>query len=218
MSQPDIRRYRQELKRSVRGRRLRKQLADAFEGSLAPLLEDIPSPTYEDLTEAFGPPEHLAETLSHHIDIKTMSLKTKIGLGLSLVAIVGFVGVGLFQVQNIPESGTVLASDDSRLISLCETGTYIASDNFSQDNFYWDFPQGMTTYLLEVYNTGSALTNVFVYYSDYQPPHTFEVPPGDSRAFLVTDPRFGDHSITFNSSSGTLSGSFRVLVSDEPIT
>lgn len=218
MSQPDIRRYRQELKRSVRGRRLRKQLADAFEGSLAPLLEDIPSPTYEDLTEAFGPPEHLSETLLHDTNIKPMSLKTKIRLGLSLVVIVGFVGLWEFHLQNVTESGTILSVDNNSLTDLYENGTYIASDNFSQDNFYWDFPQDMTTYLLEVYNTGSALTNVFVYYSDHQPPHTFEVPPGDSRAFLVTDPRFGDHSITFNSLSGTLSGSFRVLVSDEPIT
>ena len=63
MSNANIRRYERELKKSVRGFRLRKQLIAEFERSLAPLLEEIPDPSYEDLADAFGPPEHLAQSL-----------------------------------------------------------------------------------------------------------------------------------------------------------
>lgn len=218
MSQPDIRRYRQELKRSVRGRRLRKQLADAFDGSLAPLLEDIPSPTYEDLTEAFGPPKHLTETLLHNINVYPISRKTCIGAAISIITLVCIIVYVIFSLCNIPEKDTQL------LDSIPYTGQInmhmrsFVDDPFTYGDSHWNQPRNMTAYQVEVYNTNNVTTYVHIRYSDHQPAHTFEVPAKDAKAFVVNDSRPGEHSISYDTKNGSLSGTVKVLVSDEPIT
>ena len=91
------------------------------------------------------------------------------------------------------------------------------TEAFSYDDIDWDHPREKSAYLIEIDNTNSVHTNIFVYYSDRQPPHTFQVPAGETRVFVVNDPRPGPHSIAFNSPDGTLSGTVRVLLSDSPI-
>ena len=111
MSNANIRRYERELKKSVRGFRLRKQLIAEFERSLAPLLEEIPDPSYEDLADAFGPPELFAQSLLQTIEIpQPVPLWKKLVLGLCAVLAVCVVGFGAFSLWNVPEEGT-LCSD-----------------------------------------------------------------------------------------------------------
>lgn len=217
MNQPDIRRYGRELKKSVRGFRLRKQLMAEFERSLAPLLEELPSPSYEDLVDAFGPPEHLAGMLLHEIDVRPLSWKAKAALVVGIIAILFAVGFGVSSLQNVPEDGVVLSADDSNLEQVLQHSTFAMTEAFSYDDIDWDHPREKSAYLIEIDNTNSVLTNIFVYYSDRQPPHTFAVPAGETRVFVVNDPHPGKHSIAFNTPDGTLSGAVRVLLSDAPI-
>lgn len=217
MNQPDIRRYRRELKKSVRGFRLRKQLMAEFERSLAPLLEELPSPSYEDLVDAFGPPEHLAGMLLHDIDTQPLSWKAKAALVVGVIAVIFAVGFGVFSMQNAPENGVVLPADDSNLEESFPDAAFTIAEAFSHNNIDWNFPENRAAYIVEACNTNSVHTNIFVYYSDRQPPHTFAVPAGETRVFVVNDPHPGPHSIAFNTPDGTLSGTVRVLLSDTPI-
>ena len=217
MNNANICRYGRELKKSVRGFRLRKQLMAEFKHSLAPLLEELPSPSYEDLVDAFGPPEHLAEMLLHEIDVRPLSWKAKVALVVGVIAVIFAVGFGVFSMQNAPENGVVLSAGDSSLKESFPDAAFIIDEVFSYNNIDWNFPENRAAYIVEVCNTNSVHTNIFVYYSDHQPPHTFAVPAGETRVFVVNDPRPGPHSIAFNSPDGTLSGAVRVLLSDAPI-
>lgn len=70
MNRSGVHRYQKKLLASFpRQRELRKLLSNQFQRSLIPLLEDIPSPTYNDLLAAFGPPEEMAKTLLQGIDL-----------------------------------------------------------------------------------------------------------------------------------------------------
>lgn len=61
---PDILQYRKELLTAApKNRKAKRMLCKEFDLSLQPLLEDIPSPTYQDLMDAFGSPSHMAQTL-----------------------------------------------------------------------------------------------------------------------------------------------------------
>ena len=218
MNNANIRRYERELKKSVRGFRLRKQLIAEFERSLAPLLEEIPDPSYEDLADAFGPPEHLAQSLLQTVEIpQPVPLWKKLTLGVCAVLVVCAVGFGVFSLWNVPEEGTFLSMEDSFTVHMLENGIYAVSETFSYGNIDWDLPREMTAYLILLENTNSVRTNVFIRYSEYQPPHTFEVPAGETRVFVVNDPRPGPHSVAFDTPDGTLDGTVRVLLSDSPI-
>ncbi len=218
MSNLNIRRYERELTGNLRGARLRKRVSAAFAQSLAPLLEEIPDPSYEDLADAFGPPELFAQSLLQTIEIpQPVPLWKKLVLGLCAVLAVCVVGFGAFSLWNTPEEGTFLSMEDSFTVHMLENGIYAVSETFSYGNIDWDLPREMTAYLILLENTNSVRTNVFIYYSEYQPPHTFEVPAGETRVFVVNDPRPGPHSVAFNTPDGTIDGTVRVLLSDSPI-
>ena len=217
MNNANICRYERELKKSVRGFRLRKQLMAEFARSLAPLLEEFPSPSYEDLVDAFGPPEHLADMLLHDIDTRPLSWRAKAALVVGVIAVIFAVGFGVSSLQNAPENGVVLSAHSSSLEESFPDGTFTVAEVFSPTNIDWNFPENRAAYIVEACNTNRVHTNIFVYYSDHQPPHTFEVPAGETRVFVVNDPRPGKHSIAFNTPDGTLSGVVRVLLSDAPI-
>lgn len=63
-------------------------------------------------------------------------------------------------------------------------------------------------------NENETSTKITVRYSQRQPPHTFDVPPESTRAFLVDDSQPGAHVISFSSSNGSLAGTVRVLLSN----
>lgn len=219
MNNANIRRYERELKKSVRGFRLRKQLIAEFERSLAPLLEEIPDPSYEDLADAFGPPEHLAQSLLQTVEIpQPVPLWKKLTLGVCAVLVVCAVGFGVFSLWNVPETDTFFpdAAQYTDAI-LQENYFFAANETFAYGDVDWEQPQEMAAYLIILENTGAARTNIVVRYSDHQPPHTFVVPAGETRVFVVNDPRPGPHSVAFDTPDGTLDGTVRVLLSDTPI-
>ena len=219
MSNPNIRRYERELTGNLRGARLRKRVSAAFAQSLAPLLEEIPDPSYEDLADAFGPPEHLAQSLLQTVEIpQPVPLWKKLTLGVCAVLVVCAVGFGVFSLWNVPETDTFFpdAAQYTDAI-LQENYFFAANETFAYGDVDWEQPQEMAAYLIILENTGAARTDIVVRYSDHQPPHTFVVPAGETRVFVVNDPRPGPHSIAFNTPDGTLSGTVRVLLSDSPI-
>lgn len=217
MNNANIRRYGRELKKSVRGFRLRKQLMAEFERSLAPLLEELPSPSYEDLVDAFGPPEHLAEMLLHEVDVRPLSWKAKAALAVGILAILFVVGFGISSLQNIPEEGALRLDAALYTGDITEKTYFIVDDPFTHSDSHWDQPRNMAAYQVEIHNTGTSTTAVSVRYSQHQPPHSFEVPAGETQVLVVNNPRPGEHSIAFDTPDGTLSGAVRVLLSDAPI-
>ena len=64
MTSTPVRRYRNRLKRFLPQRiSSRKALLAEFQCALSLLLREIPTPTYDELVTAFGPPERMAQTL-----------------------------------------------------------------------------------------------------------------------------------------------------------
>lgn len=218
MNNANIRRYARALKRSVRGFRLRDHLAAKFRRSLAPLLEDIPDPSYENLVEAFGPPEHLAQSLLQAAEGPSpLPLWKKLCLGLCAAFAMCAVGFGAFSLWNTPEIGQV-ALEAAPYTGPIDGHRYFAVDDpFTYSDSHWEHPRNMAAYQVEIQNTNDVPTVVFVYFSDWQDPNNFTVPAGETQVFVVNDPQPGEHTLSFDSPDGTLSGTVRVLLSDQPI-
>ena len=219
MNNANICRYGRELRKSLRIPRLGKRISAAFAQSLTPLLEDIPDPSYDDLVDAFGPPEHLAESLLQTMEIpQPFPRWKKLILCICAVLAVCAVCFGVFSIRNAPEEDVFFSDAALYTESVLQENYYFAaSETFSQRDVDWDQPREMTAYLIVLENAGTVRTNIVVQYSDRQPPHTFAVPAGETRVFVVNDPHPGKHSIAFNTPDGTLSGAVRVLLSDAPI-
>ncbi len=219
MNSPDLRRYGREVKRSVRGFRLRKRLTAAFRRSLVPLLEEVPSPSYEDLLDALGPPEHLADALLQTIELpRPIPLWKKLALCACALLAAFAVGFGAFSLWNAPEEETFFPDPANYTRAfLQENYSSVASEAFSHSDVDWDQPGEMEAYLLVLENTNRVPTKVYVTYSKHQPSHTIEVDPGETVLFVVNDPRPGPHSVAFTTPDGTLAGTVRVLLSDAPL-
>ena len=74
MRRTDLSLYEKRLRKSVSGFRLRSKVQAAFRRSLSPLLEETPCPSYDALLRAFGPPEHMAQTLLQNGFLLSVSL------------------------------------------------------------------------------------------------------------------------------------------------
>ncbi len=60
MKQPALRQYRRELLiHFPKGHAARNLLLAEFDRCLSPLLEELPDPSYQDLTAAFGTPDEI---------------------------------------------------------------------------------------------------------------------------------------------------------------
>lgn len=57
----------------------RTLLLAEFDRCLSPLLEELPDPSYQDLTAAFGTPEHMADTLADSVSVPPTLLSQKAG-------------------------------------------------------------------------------------------------------------------------------------------
>lgn len=216
MNNPDIRRYGQELQKTVHGFRLRRKIMRAFYDSLAPLLEEFPTPSYDDLNEAFGPPEQMAQLLLQTIPNLPRPLKRghKVYLAVALFLIMtaaAFVG---FTLWNTSEEETLLFDSNAYPETIVSQLCYAADEVFSHRDTSWDQLQGMTAYLIELHNTNKVPTKITINYAKYQPPHTFELAAGEQCTFLVNDARTGKHTISFVTPDGSLSGTVRVMLSD----
>lgn len=84
---PDLLQYRKELLAACpKNRKAKRMLCKEFDLSLQPFLEDIPSPTYQDLTDAFGSPPNMVQTLLDSIHLPPpLSRKQKLGIALGVV-------------------------------------------------------------------------------------------------------------------------------------
>lgn len=188
MNNPNIYRYGQELKKSVRGFRLRKRLLAEFQRSLTPLLEDVPDPSYEDLVDAFGPPEQLAKTLLHEIDVLPLSWKAKAGLAVGVIAVIFAVGFGISSFQNIPEEGELRPDAVPYTGNIDMHHFFAVDDPFTHGDSHWDQPRDMVAYQVELHNTNSVYTNIFVYYSDRHPPTPSRSPLGRLKSLWSMTP------------------------------
>lgn len=92
----EIIRYRSRLKKGLHcGRVKRRKLMEQFERSLSCFLEDYPSPTYAELTDAFGSPEEMASVLMENVTEEEQEwyrkrkklLKILAGLAIALLVV-----------------------------------------------------------------------------------------------------------------------------------
>lgn len=211
MNNPEIRRYERELRKTIHGFRLRKKITTAFQHSLAMLLEELPSPNYDDLTDAFGPPAQMAETLLHSVPNLPTPLRRwqKISLAVTICFAVAIVSVGLFTLWNVPETGVLTDAAEKPLHQ-----AFHVDESFTPGGSDWIQPRNKSSYQITVCNTAQTRTQITVRYSKYQPPHIFEVVAGGAQSFTVNNARAGKHSISFDTPDGTLSGRIQVQVFD----
>ena len=215
MSNPDLRRYEKELQASVKGFRLRRRLRHSFRQATLPLLEETPSPSYEELTAAFGPPDQMAQDLLRNMANPPQPLHRgqKAGIALAACLVVVGIGVGAVSWWNAPEDEVTLSDGSSYTDDvLLPNFAFKIDEAFTNWEIPWQQSSDCSIYLLLIHNTNTVVTTATVQYAALRPPHTIEVSPRSTRAFLVEDARPGEHTISFSSPDGSLSGTFQVLV------
>ena len=216
MNNPGIRHYERELGKAVRGSRRRKRVIEAFQGSLLPFLEEQENPTYNDLMRAFGPPEQMAQELIEAIPDLPNPLRTgqKIGIVIGILLLVVLVCGGVFYWFNMPECEVTILNEINCTDDMMASYTPCLSAEFSQTDTSWRQSEEYkyTGYLLIFENTNQIETKVMVKYSDHQPPHYLVVPAGEQRVLQVDDARPTEHTTSFSTSDGSMSGTVQVLL------
>lgn len=215
MSNPDIHRYERELKGAVKGFRRRRRILEAFRRSLSLFLEDVDAPTYEDLEEAFGPPEQMAEDLMGAIpDLpKPLLRKQKVGIAIGCCLLIVVICLGVFYFQNMPETGTVISDEAKYTEEFLRLNYGSRMDSvFNQRDFSWKQGKEYKGYIIFFKNNNQVDTVIAVKYSDYQPPHTIVVPAGEQRVLQVENARPTEHTISFDTSDGSMSGTVQVFL------
>lgn len=81
----------------------------------------------------------------------------------------------------------------------------------------WEQENGYGSYRVWVENTTSQRMTVTITSRSASDQHTFYVPASSSKTYTVNDAVSGNHTITFATASGDLSGTVRVRVSEEPL-
>ena len=217
MNRSGVHRYQKKLLASFpRQRELRKLLSNQFQRSLIPLLEDIPSLTYNDLLAAVGSPVEMAKTLLQGIALPPPPSPKKwawiaIAGCLALLCLV----IGLFSVYNTPEVGVVFPGPVATPSAIDSNAHFVVDDPFTHSDSHWQQPKGMS-YSVEIYNTGKIPVDITVRYGKGHPDHTFSVPSEGTETFVVTKARSGSHRVSFMTDDGVLSGTVRVLVTKNP--
>lgn len=213
MSNPDIRRYERELRSKVQGLRRKKRVQEAFRHSLLLLLEEIPAPTYSDLDVAFGPPDQMAKELVATIPNlpKPVSLRQKIGILFTFCVVIVAICFGIHYCLNRPESGTLILANGYYTKERIEAEFMFRLDApFNSHDYTWD--QRGNEYLILVDNTNQIETIIYITYSKYQPPHTLIIPAGEQHVFQVKDACFTEHTVSFETSDGSMNGRIQVLI------
>lgn len=215
MNNPDIYRYERELGRVVKGFRRRRRVLEAFRNSLSLFLEDVDVPTYDDLEAAFGPPRNMAQDLIESVpDLpKLLSLKQKIGIFAGVCLIVIVACTSIFFWMNMPEREVILSDgmDYAGGIVFSEYTSFTDAE-FDQEDFSWVQKKNYKGYLLLFENTNNIETTIAVKYSNHQPPHVIVIPAGGQQILQVNDARPTKHTISFDTSNGSMSGSVQVLM------
>lgn len=212
---PDLLQYRKELLAACpKNRKAKRMLCKEFDLSLQPFLEDIPSPTYQDLTDAFGSPPNMVQTLLDSIHLPPpLSRKQKLGIALGVVCTILFIIFLVFYSFNRPENNLSFGDvSDYPLSRLCDEFVFYDNETFNYKDIDWTQPRGYHRYLVLLNNTGSCPVQITIRYSKYQDPHVFQVPENGSTALLVQDANHSKHTIAFDSPDGALSGTVKVLI------
>lgn len=148
---PDILQYRKELLTAApKNRKAKRMLCKEFDLSLQPLLEDIPSPTYQDLMDAFGSPSHMAQTLLDSIHIPPpLSCKQKLGIALGIVCTILCIIFLIFYSFNRPENDLSFGDvSDYPLSRLCDEFVFCGTETFNDNDTDWTQPRGYHHYLV----------------------------------------------------------------------
>lgn len=214
MNSPGIRRYERELRRAVHGFRRRKRILEAFRCSLMPLLEDMEAPTYKDLELAFGPPEQMAQELMEGTPNlpNPMQLKQKVWIAVAVCLIVAMVCGGNFYWKNMPEAVVEISDgqeyEEKDLYSDYE---FQFTKAFTQQDISWTQDKKYSEYLLLFENTNETDTMIGIEYSDYQEPHILIIHPGEKRAIKIENARPTEHTVSFDSANGSVSGNVQLF-------
>ena len=212
---PAVLQYRKELLAICpKGHKAKQILLSEFQQSISPFLEDVSSPTYEELVDAIGTPSHIVQTLVDSVDLPPpMSRKRKFTIVSILCCAVLCVGILSFCLWNAPEHN--ISFPDTSFYSeetLWNNYVFATDEEFSDHDVIWGQPRPYNTYLILFHNTNQLSTRITISYSKYQDPHVFDVPAETSIACLVQDAHFGEHTLSFSTSDGSLSGTVQVLI------
>ena len=171
MRRTDLSLYEKRLRKSVSGFRLRSKVQAAFRRSLSPLLEETPCPSYDALLRAFGPPEHMAQTLlqtmTTHPHPRSGKLKWILAVSIPLLLIFGCFGALSFRDR--PEQNFTLsdASAYSEKV-LLQDYVFCQDRTFCDCDVEWDQPKEYPSYLLLLQNENETSTKITVRYSQRQ--------------------------------------------------
>lgn len=91
----------------------------------------------------------------------------------------------------------------------------ISDESIGSSGRRWDQPEGYNAYRIHVTNNRNEKLTVTVSYDNGNKRWSFEVPANDSRTRTVNNAWSGRHNVSFTTSSGALSGTISVRVSDE---
>lgn len=164
--------------------------------------------------DAFGSPSHMAQTLLDSIHVPPpLSRKQKLGIALGIVCTILCIALILFYSFNRPENDLSFSDvSDYPLSRLCDEFVFCGNETFNYKDVDWTQPRGYHCYLILLSNTGSCPAQISIRYSKYQDPHVFQVPVNGNIALLVQDANYSEHTISFDSPNGILSGTVQVLI------
>ena len=212
MKRPALRQYRRELLTHFpKGRAARSLLLAAFERCLSPLLEEVPNPSYQDLTDAFGTPEHMAATLADSVALPPPLSRRKLaGILGGVCAAVLCVALLLFAQVNVPEEAIQLETTPSPLSTFL--GERAASHDLTAQPIQWEQPKNSSNYLLIFRNTGAETLTATIRYGVGLDPHTIDIPAQGEVCFTVRDARPGRHTVHFATPDSAPTGSTLCLI------
>ena len=186
MKQPALRQYRRELLiHFPKGHAARTLLLAEFDRCLSPLLEELPDPSYQDLTAAFGTPEHMADTLADSVSVPPpFSRKKLAGIIGGVCVVVLCIALFLFAKSNVPEEQTQLETTPTPLtVFLWER---VASYDLAAQPIQWDQPKGSGNYLLLLRNDSTQPLPATIQYGVGLDPHTLNIPAQGEVCFTHT--------------------------------
>lgn len=142
MKQPALRQYRRELLiHFPKGHAARNLLLAEFDRCLSPLLEELPDPSYQDLTAAFGTPEHMADTLADSVSVPPpFSRKKLAGVIGGVCVVVLCVALIVFAKSNAPEEQLQLETTPTPLTAFL--WERVDSYDLAAQPIQWDQPKG----------------------------------------------------------------------------
>lgn len=217
MINSDIHRYERELVKNIHSLRQKKAVRTAFRRHLPTLLEEDPNPSYETLSDAFGPPAQLALSLLEESPVPPLS-KGKKALLVVVPLVVLAVLVGSLCVFWNTSDQVVVLSAPPEGFSLRDGSFFMVDDPLVYSDIPWKQAREYPSYVVEVHNTGRAPVLAALYTRDGQEPFLATVPTEETRYLLVRQARPSTHILAFDTSDGDLSGTVRVLVSSAPLT